>query len=411
MPQLSLASAGAQSYPSVMTDAPADPARLEQARAANAAGMAALRAGNGVEAAIAFRRALEADPTAGPLWRNLAHAERLAGNDVAERAALDQALALDRTDFVAQLRKAQNLERCGHETEALAAWSGALQLAQGIANPVPGLAEELAAGRSFVAAVQQRLGAGVDAALASLEPDLDETERRRVRAFADHALGRRQVYFNECAGVYYPFLPADEYFDSRHFPWFAELEAATNDIRAELHGLLAEGNPAIIPYVRLEEGTPQNKWSGLSHSHDWSACFLYEYGVPNQPVLDRCPKTAALLQRLPLAQIPGKAPNAFFSMLKPRSAIPAHTGVTNTRAIVHLGLDIPPDCGFRVGGETREWQAGKAFAFDDSIDHEAWNNSDERRHILIIDTWNPHLTPREQDAIVRYFAATDQSLG
>ena len=141
-----------------MTDAPVDPARLEQARAANAEGMAALRAGNGTQAAAAFRRALEADPTAGPLWRNLAHAERLAGNDVAERAALDQALALDRTDFVAQLRKAQNLERCGQETEALAAWSGALQLAQGIANPVPGLAEELAAGRVFVAAVQQRLG-------------------------------------------------------------------------------------------------------------------------------------------------------------------------------------------------------------------------------------------------------------
>ncbi len=394
-----------------MTDAPVDPARLEQARAANAEGMAALRAGNGTQAAAAFRRALEADPTAGPLWRNLAHAERLAGNDVAERAALDQALALDRTDFVAQLRKAQNLERCGQETEALAAWSGALQLAQGIANPVPGLAEELAAGRVFVAAVQQRLGAGVDAALAPLEPQLDETERRRIRAFADYALGRRRVYVNECAGVYYPFLPADEYFDSRHFPWFAELEAATDDIREELHGLLAEGNPAIIPYVRLEEGTPRNKWSSLSHSHDWSACFLYEYGVPNQPVLDRCPKTAALLKRLPLAQIPGKAPNAFFSMLKPRSAIPAHTGVTNTRAIVHLGLDIPPGCGFRVGGETREWQAGKAFAFDDSIDHEAWNNSDERRHILIIDTWNPHLTPREQDAIVRYFAATEQSLG
>ncbi len=394
-----------------MTDASADPARLEQARAANAVGMAALRAGDGAQAAAAFRRALEADPAAGPLWRNLAHAERLAGNDVAERAALDQALSLDRTDFVAQLRKAQNLERCGVETEALAAWSGALQLAQGIANPVPGLAEELAAGRAFVAAVQQRLGVGVDAALASLEPQLDETERRRIRAFADHALGRRRVYANECAGVYYPFLPADEYFDSRHFPWFAELEAAADDIRAELHGLLAEGNPSIIPYVRLDDGTPQNKWTGLSHSYDWSACFLYEYGVPNQPVLDRCPKTAALLARLPLAQIPGKAPNAFFSMLKPQSAIPPHTGVTNTRAIVHLGLDIPPGCGFRVGGETREWQAGKAFAFDDSIDHEAWNHSDERRHILIIDTWNPHLTPHEQDAIVRYFAATDQSLG
>ena len=389
---------------------PNDPARLTAAREANAQGMAALRSGNPAGAAEAFRRAVELDPQAGALWRNLAHALRDAGDHAAELAALDQALDLERTDFVAQLRKAQNLQRTSQDEDALAAWIGALQLAQGIENPVPGLDAELQAGRDFVSAMQARLGKDADAAYAELELGLDETERRRVRAFFDHSLGRRRTYVNECAGLYYPFLPADEYFDFKHFPWFAELEAATDDIRAELHGLLEEGNPSIIPYVRMEPGTPQNKWTPLSQSYDWSACFLYEYGQPNQPVLDRCPKTAALLKRLPLQQIPGKAPNAFFSMLKPNSAIPPHTGVTNTRAIVHLALDVPPDCGFRVGGETREWVEGKAFAFDDSIDHEAWNRSDQRRHILIIDTWNPHLTGPERDAIVRYFEATGQSL-
>ncbi len=387
-----------------------DPARLTAAREANAQGMAALRAGNAVLAAEAFRRATGLDPLAGALWRNLAHALRDCGDDQAELAVLDQALDLDRTDFVAQLRKAQNLQRTEQEEDALSAWIGALQLSLGIENPVPGLEAELQLGRDFVAEMQRRIGADADHAYAELEPVLDETERRRVRAFYDHSIGRRRVYANECAGLYYPFLPADEYFDFKHFPWLAELEAATNDIRAELHGLLEAGNPAIIPYVQMEPGAPQNKWSPLSHNYDWSACFLYEYGVPNQPVLDRCPKTAALLKRLPLQQIPGKAPNAFFSMLKPHSAIPPHTGVTNTRAIVHLALDVPQDCGFRVGGETRPWVEGKAFAFDDSIDHEAWNNSDERRHILIIDTWNPHLTPAEQQAIVRYFEATGRSL-
>lgn len=387
-----------------------DPAQLKLAQQANAKGMAALRAGMAQTAIAAFKRALAADRRAGALWRNLAHAQREAGDDKAELVSLEQALEIDRTDFVAQLRKAQNLQRTGQEEDALGAWSGALQLARGIENPAPGLESELQPGRAFVAEMQARLGKDADAAYAEIEPGLDETERRRIKAFYDHSLGRRRVFFNECAGLYYPFLPADEYFDRKHFPWLDELEAATDDIRAELHGLLAEGNPAIIPYVQLDEGTPQNKWSSLSHNYDWSACFLYEYGQPNQPVLDRCPRTAALLARLPLAQIPGKAPNAFFSMLKPRSAIPPHTGVTNTRAIIHLALDVPPDCGFRVGGETREWIEGKAFAFDDSIDHEAWNRSDQRRHILIIDTWNPHLTPNEQQAIVRYFDATGQSL-
>ena len=155
---------------------------------------------------------------------------------------------------------------------------------------------------------------------------------------------------------------------------------------------------------------PANKWSALDHSPDWSACFLYEYGRPNQPVLDRCPVTAKVLAGLPLAQIPGRAPNAFFSLLAPNSHIPPHTGVTNTRAIIHLALIVPPGCGFRVGGETREWVEGKAFAFDDSIDHEAWNRSDQLRAVLIIDTWNPHLTQREREAITGYFAVADSSL-
>jgi aspartate beta-hydroxylase len=53
---------------------------------------------------------------------------------------------------------------------------------------------------------------------------------------------------------------------------------------------------------------------------------------------------------------------------------------------------------------------GRAFAFDDTIEHEAWNTSDQRRAVLIIDAWNPHLSGREQQAILRYFAAADGAL-
>ena len=81
--------------------------------------------------------------------------------------------------------------------------------------------------------------------------------------------------------------------------------------------------------------------------------------------------------------------------------------MTNTRAIVHLPLIVPENCGFRVGGETREWQVGKAFAFDDTIEHEAWNDSDHYRAVLIFDVWNPHLTIAEQNVITRYYTAAD----
>jgi len=62
-------------------------------------------------------------------------------------------------------------------------------------------------------------------------------------------------------------------------------------------------------------------------------------------------------------------------------------------------LIVPPGCGFRVGGETREWQVGRAWAFDDTIEHEAWNDSDIPRAILIFDIWHPELTLMERDLV------------
>jgi aspartate beta-hydroxylase len=238
----------------------------------------------------------------------------------------------------------------------------------------------------------------------------DAGEQRRITAFVDRALGKRQIFHNECAGLHYPFLPADEFFDRHHFPWLDKLEAGHGAIKAELEALLVAPGVAVRPYVQMEPGTPQNQWSALDGSLDWSACFLWEYGAPNQAVLDRCPQTAALIERLPLAPIAGRTPNVFFSMLQPRSRIPPHTGVTNTRAIIHLALDVPPGCGFRVGGETREWDEGKAFVFDDTIEHEAWNDSDQRRAVLILDCWNPHLSAAECEAITRYYAVADKTL-
>ena len=383
---------------------------IGRAQAANAQGVAALRAGDGAAAMRAFEEATVADPGALSLWINLALASRMAGSDAGELAALEAALALDRLDFTAQLRMAQLLQRTGAEAKALIAWDGVRQLAARFDHIPPQLAAELAEGESYCSALRERLEQAAGDVMGRVDDSLAETDRRRVRAFLDNAMGRRRIFQNECAGLYYPFLPADEYFDRHHFPWLDTLEASSGMIRAELDALLAAPGDDVRPYVRMEEGSPQNKWTPLDGSLDWSACFLWEYGKPNLPVLARCPQTAAVLERLPLARIPGRAPNAFFSILRPHSHIPPHTGVTNTRAIIHLALDVPEGCGFRVGGETREWVEGKALAFDDTIDHEAWNTSDKRRAVLIIDAWNPHLSPHECEAVTAYFEATDAAL-
>jgi aspartyl/asparaginyl beta-hydroxylase (cupin superfamily) len=231
---------------------------------------------------------------------------------------------------------------------------------------------------------------------------------RRFNACLDHSLGRRAIYHNHCAGLHFPFLPADEFFERDQFPWLIEIEGRTDAIRREAQALLEMGAEAIRPYVRQEAGTPQNKWSSLDNSLDWSACFLWEYGERNDAVCALCPETAAALELVPQNRIPGKAPTAFFSILKPGAHIPPHTGVTNTRAIIHLPLVVPEGCWFRVGGETRHWCEGEAFGFDDTIEHEAWNRSAVPRIVLIFDVWNPHLTEAERRLLAALFQVVEQ---
>jgi aspartyl/asparaginyl beta-hydroxylase (cupin superfamily) len=117
------------------------------------------------------------------------------------------------------------------------------------------------------------------------------------------------------------------------------------------------------------------------------------------------------IRRLPQAEVDLRSPTAMFSVLQPKTRIPPHTGIANFRLVVHLPLVLPSGCGFRVGGETREWRIGEAWVFDDTIEHAAWNDSDETRIILICDIWSPRLSPDERAAIRTVIAATDAFKG
>ena len=83
---------------------------------------------------------------------------------------------------------------------------------------------------------------------------------------------------------------------------------------------------------------------------------------------------------------------ALFSLLKPGTHIKPHHGLLNTRLIVHLPLIAPPGCALRVGSQTREWEVGKAFIFDDSIEHEAWNRGQSTRVVLLFEMWRPEIS-------------------
>ena len=376
-------------------------------RAHNMLGVEALERNDLAAARRHFEAATRADPGAAALWLNLAKAHRLAGDDEGERAALEAALETDQRHLMALIRLAELHERRGGLGDAAIRWSGVAQLANEHPSAPPELQAIFDHARAFVAEHKQQLGQ-------VLHDELDEElerasprDRRRITAAMDHMLGRRPIYSNQCFGFHYPFLPADEYFDREHFPWLSELEAATPVIRTELLELLASDNAGLSPYVAMPPGTPENIWTGLNNSAAWSALHLWKEGERIEEACTRAPKTAEIVERLPLAGIPGRAPTVFFSILQAGKHIPPHTGVTNTRTIIHLPLVVPPGCSFRVGGETREWREGEAFAFDDTIEHEAWNRGDKDRAVLILDCWNPYLSEHERDMICRLFAVAD----
>jgi len=282
-------------------------------------------------------------------------------------------------------------------------WTGVLAMADGLEERTPALELMLEHARDQVTAHHQGFAASIDTRMAKALDGASPGETRRFSAAVDQALGRRRIFANECAGLHFPFLPAEEFFERKHFPWLSQLEARTAEIRAELEGLLAECGAGFAPYVAMEPGTPTNKWTPLDRKMDWGALHLWRDGKRIEEACARAPKTAAAVESLPLSDLPGRTPTVFFSLLQPGAHLPAHTGVSNVRTIIHLPLIVPPGCGFRVGGETREWVEGEAWAFDDTIEHEAWNRSDRPRAILIFDVWNPYISETERALLRRFY--------
>jgi aspartyl/asparaginyl beta-hydroxylase (cupin superfamily) len=358
-------------------------------------------------AVMHFEIACEREPDERSHWINLATAHRMLGNSENERTALENALAIDQTNLLPLIRIAELHERMGEEKAAAERWAAVLVLSGGINNPTPEFAAILGHAKQYVGERQEKLVDAIEMALADELTNASLRDRRRMRRAADAWLRRRPIYTNQCEGLHYPFLPADEFFETGHFPWLGDLNAATTTIVAELEAILADPKSGLTPYISLPSGAPPNKWSGLDKSLDWGAFHLWKEGERFDEACDRAPRTAALVESLPICKIKGRAPNVFFSILKAGSHIPAHTGVTNVRSVIHLPLIVPEGCEFRVGGETRNWVQGRAFAFDDTIEHEAWNRSDRDRAVLIIDVWNPYHSHHERTMICLLYGAAD----
>jgi aspartate beta-hydroxylase len=244
------------------------------------------------------------------------------------------------------------------------------------------------------------LSEALEKSLSAIRERHGGAQQRRVDACLDTLMGKRRIFHQQPTWMYFPELPAIDFFDRSLFPWLAALEARSPEIRTELMRVLVADREGLQPYIDFPAGLPIDQFTELNRSRKWSAYFLWNQSVPNAGHIARCPITARTLEEVvPRCRVEGRAPTAFFSILDPNTRIPAHTGITNTRCTVHLPLIVPPNCGFRVGATTREWVADQAWVFDDTMEHEAWNLSDTPRAVLIFDIWNPLLTAAERDMI------------
>ncbi len=372
--------------------APAHPAVL------NELGLRMMQRGQAVKARDLFQRATSADPSHPALWSNLAsslHALRLPQE---EMEAIERALALEPRHIAALLQKGTLIEERGDARSAARIYRSALAIV-GPEAPPPTLSAALGHAREAVRRDDAALGRAIEERLAATRGRHGPGPYLRVDQCIELLTGKRSRYVAQPTFMYFPGLPALEFFENSEFPWLVALEAATDEIRAELTAVLASDRAGLEPYVAYPAGVALDQWRELNQSRRWSAYFLWNQGSAQPEHLARCPRTAEVLGGAPQCDVGEHGPNTFFSILDAQTRIPPHTGVTNTRLTVHLPLIVPPDCGFRVGSETREWIPGKAWVFDDTIEHEAWNRSDTPRAILIFDIWNPYLSEAERDLV------------
>ncbi|KAG1927022.1 aspartyl/asparaginyl beta-hydroxylase isoform X1 [Pimephales promelas] len=137
----------------------------------------------------------------------------------------------------------------------------------------------------------------------------------------------------------------------------------------------------------------------LREKGDWGQFTLWQQGRKTASACRSVPKTCALLERYPEAT-GCKRGQIKFSVMQPGTHVWPHTGPTNCRLRMHLGLIIPPSgCRIRCTNQTREWEEGKVLIFDDSFEHEVWQEADRFRLIFIVDVWHPELSQSQRQTL------------
>jgi hypothetical protein len=341
-----------------------------------------------------------ADPSApSPFWLLLSDVRGACGDTVGREHALDEALRRDGNSVAALLTKGELVASRGDDRAAVSFLS--LALANAPADGPPELQQRLARAEQIIVRAQQRFGEHLDMQLE--QAGIGGERPPRFAEAMQIMKGERSIQIQQPTSFFYPGLPQTAFHDPAGYPWIRELEAAAGAMRSEVEALLSEDG-TFAPYLQAD-ATRANRGHPLLDNKKWSAFYLWKDGAPVAENAARCPATMKALDAVPLPRIPDRAPTVLFSLLGPRTHIEPHWGMLNTRLICHIPLIVPDGCRLRVGNHERRVEFGKAILFDDSIEHEAFNDSDETRVILLLEVWNPALNEAEREALTAMFGA------
>jgi aspartate beta-hydroxylase len=361
-------------------------------------GYSALQAGNNSLAKDLFEQIIDTGKAEPSHWMGLAYAVSRLGENKAALDAVDKAIELHPQNLRAIILKADLLKQQGKSRQSLNHYTYALKLAgnaQNIPNDIKqGLerAEKARVGqvgeyRAFLMEQIESNGFSFHAG------------NRRFQQSLDLMLGDKEIFYQNPSRYYYPGLPQIQFYERDQFDWVTAIEEKTPEIRAELAAVL-EDPSRFSPYVKAGDEHLGRDNQGLAGNDDWSALFIWDYGHLVNEVAESFPETVSGLEVAPAPHIIDQAPMSLFSKLSPDTRIPPHNGLLNTRLICHLPLIVPENCGaLRVGNEQRPWVEGELLIFDDSIEHEAWNLSDQQRVILLFEIWRPELNEEERQLV------------
>ncbi len=370
----------------------------------------ALRRGDPRAARDLFLRAAQAGQADVPVFIGLAYSCRALDDWAGMAASVDRVLVLDPRNLRALVMKGDSLEHAGDSRAASAYYRAALRSSPPLDKLPPDLAQEMRRAQQASEMFTQRYEEHMRSWLEQKGLQAATLPDTRVGQSVGILLGRQRAYAQEPRYFYLPQLPQKQFYESNEFPWLAALEAATPAIRAEVHELLRDAD-AFKPYVPTDPNRLPANQRVMAGNPAWSAFHLWQRGQLHEANAARCPQTLAALANVPLAQLPNRSPSVLFCQLKPGTLIPPRNGLTNTRLIVHLPVLVPGRCRLRVGNDVRELQEGQALVFDDSIEHEAINESDGTRVMLVFDIARPDISADEHRTIAALFAGIDAFKG